>query len=199
MEKSLFDVNEQNTNLESKIVVALERISEAFRVLLWQQSKEFGVSPIQIQLLIFIDLHQQDYCKVSYLAQEFNLTKATISDAVKSLEQKQLIEKITDEADSRSYSIKLTFEGSEMAKKLQLFANILKSPIEKMPISQKNELWQNLMTMIISLQKAEVITLQRMCFNCANYQNKNNSYFCNLLQKTLQNEEIRIDCAEHQS
>ncbi len=92
MEKSLFDVNEQNTNLESKIVVALERISEAFRVLLWQQSKEFGVSPIQIQLLIFIDLHQQDYCKVSYLAQEFNLTKATISDAVKSLEQKQLIE-----------------------------------------------------------------------------------------------------------
>lgn len=199
MEKSLFDVNEQNTNLESKIVVALERISEAFRVLLWQQSKEFGVSPIQIQLLIFIDLHQQDYCKVSYLAQEFNLTKATISDAVKSLEQKQLIEKITDEADSRSYSIKLTFEGSEMAKKLQLFANILKSPIEKMPISQKNELWQNLMTMIISLQKAEVITLQRMCFNCANYQNKNNTHFCNLLQKTLQNEEIRIDCAEHQS
>ncbi len=199
MEKSLFDVNEQNTNLESKIVVALERISEAFRVLLWQQSKEFGVSPIQIQLLIFIDLHQQDYCKVSYLAQEFNLTKATISDAVKTLEQKQLIEKITDEADSRSYSIKLTFEGSEMAKKLQLFANILKSPIEKMPAFQKNELWQNLMTMIISLQKAEVITLQRMCFNCTNYQHKNNTHFCNLLQKTLQNEEIRIDCPEHQS
>jgi DNA-binding MarR family transcriptional regulator len=199
MEKSLFDVNEQNANLESKIVVALERISEAFRVLLWQQSKEFGLSPIQIQLLIFINLHPQDYCKVSYLAQEFNMTKATISDAVKSLEQKQLIEKIVDQADSRSYSIKLTFEGSEIAKKLQLFANTLKSPIEKMPSSQKNELWQSLMAMIISLQKAEVITLQRMCFNCANYQHKNNSHFCNLLQKTLQNEEIRIDCAEHKS
>lgn len=197
MEKSLFDVNEQNANLESKIVVALERISEAFRVLLWQQSKEFGLSPIQIQLLIFINLHSQDYCKVSYLAQEFNMTKATISDAVKSLEQKQLIEKIADQADSRSYSIKLTFEGSEIAKKLQLFANTLKYPIENMPSSQKNELWQSLMTMIISLQKAEVITLQRMCFNCANYQHKNNLHFCNLLQKTLQNEEIRIDCAEH--
>ncbi|MBL0262297.1 MAG: MarR family transcriptional regulator, partial [Leptospiraceae bacterium] len=31
--------------------------------------------------------------KVSYLADEFNMTKATISDTIKTLEQKQLIKK----------------------------------------------------------------------------------------------------------
>ena len=198
MKKSIFDLEEQNKNIESKIVVALERISEAFRVLLWQESTTFGLSPIQIQLLIFIELHQQEYCKVSYLAQEFNLTKPTISDAVKSLEQKKLIVKEIDTKDSRSYSIKTTENGAEMAKKLATFANILKSPIEDMAMEDKNELWQNLMNIILALQKSNVITLQRMCFNCQNYEKKGATHFCNLLQKTLQNEEIRIDCEEHQ-
>ena len=51
--KSSFDLKRQSTKIESKIVVALERISEAFRVLLWNESKENSLSPIQIQLLIF--------------------------------------------------------------------------------------------------------------------------------------------------
>ena len=56
MEKSSFHLTEQNQKIESRIVVALERISEAFRVLLWNESKENSLSPIQIQILIFIYL-----------------------------------------------------------------------------------------------------------------------------------------------
>jgi hypothetical protein len=72
--KSPFDLNQQNKKVESKIVVALERISEAFRVLLWNESKENALSPIQIQILIFLLFHSDEMCKVSYLAQEFNMT-----------------------------------------------------------------------------------------------------------------------------
>jgi DNA-binding MarR family transcriptional regulator len=198
VETSLFDLNDQNQHIESKIVVALERISEAFRVLLWQESKEFGLSPIQIQLLIFISLHSQQYCKVSYLAQEFNLTKPTISDAVKSLEQKKLIEKFTDTSDTRSYSIKTTLQGEEMAKKLMLFANVLKPSIENMDLEQKNNLWESLMNVIVSLQQSGIITLQRMCFSCTNYEKYNGIHFCKLLKINLQNKNIRIDCQEHQ-
>jgi hypothetical protein len=54
MKKSSFDLEHQNSKIESKIVASLERISEAFRVLLWNESKENSLSPIQIQILIFI-------------------------------------------------------------------------------------------------------------------------------------------------
>ena len=90
MKYSSFNLNEQNQKIESRIVVALERISEAFRVLLWNESKENSLSPIQIQILIFIYFHSTEKCKVGYLADEFNMTKATISDSVKVLLSKEL-------------------------------------------------------------------------------------------------------------
>ena len=46
-----------------KITQALERISKAFRVLLWEESKKHGISPIQIQLLIFCSSHKPENVK----------------------------------------------------------------------------------------------------------------------------------------
>ena len=82
MKKSVFDLDHQNASVESRIVASLERVSQAFRVLLWNESKEFSLSPIQIQVLIFLLHHSDEKRKVSYLADEFNMTKATISDTV---------------------------------------------------------------------------------------------------------------------
>ena len=93
MNKSVFDLDHQNSSIESKIVASLERVSEAFRVLLWNESKHFSLSPIQVQVLIFLLNHSSQKRKVSYIADEFNMTKATISDTIKTLEQKSLISK----------------------------------------------------------------------------------------------------------
>jgi len=64
MKHSAFNLNGQNQKIESRIVVALERISEAFRVLLWNESKENALSPIQIQILIFVYFHSSEKCKI---------------------------------------------------------------------------------------------------------------------------------------
>jgi len=113
MDKSIFDITFQNTDTVSKIVVGLERISEAFRALLWEYAKTIGLSPIQIQILIFVAYHREQLCTVSHLAKEFNLTKPTISDAVKALEKKGMISKHKTLVDSRSYFIALTEEGKK--------------------------------------------------------------------------------------
>ena len=59
MEKSVFDTSFQQESVSNKIVVGLERISEVFRTLLWAEAKKSGVSPIQIQILIFIAYHRK--------------------------------------------------------------------------------------------------------------------------------------------
>lgn len=198
MKRSAFHLNEQNQKVESRIVVALERISEAFRVLLWNESKENSLSTIQIQILIFINFHSLEKCKVGYLADEFNMTKATISDSVKVLLSKELVVKETDPIDTRSYSLSLTDEGKKIAKKTSFFASSIEQPLEKLSEDQKNVMLNGLLKLIYDLNKSGIITIQRMCFTCSNYQLENGVHYCKLLKSQLDENELRIDCPEHE-
>lgn len=198
MKYSSFNLSEQNQKIESRIVVALERISEAFRVLLWNESKENSLSPIQIQILIFVYFHSLEKCKVGYLADEFNMTKATISDSVKILLTKDLVAKETDPTDTRSYSLSLTTEGKKIAKKASLFASSIEQPLEKLTEEQKTIMLNGLLKLIYDLNKSGVITIQRMCFTCINYQHDKGIHYCKLLKSRLAESELRVDCAEHE-
>jgi len=53
---SPFNPEIQNKNLDYKIVQALERISQAFKVLLWKESTSSLLTPIQI--LVFLLYHK---------------------------------------------------------------------------------------------------------------------------------------------
>jgi len=200
MEKSDFDLIQQNKSTESKIVASLERISQAFRVLLWQESKEFLLSPIQVQVLIFLLHHSAEKRKVSYLADEFNMTKATISDTVKALGQKELITKEVDSSDTRSYAIHLTAKGFDIARQNSLFTQEIRTPIDKLSKDDKENLLLSLLNIIRHLNQTGVITIQRMCMTCSHYQlNKNGKeHFCKLLNQQLQVADLRVDCPEHE-
>ncbi len=200
MSKSDFDLTHQNQNTESKIVASLERIAQAFRVLLWQESKEFSLSPIQVQVLIFLLHHSEDKRKVSYLADEFNMTKPTISDTIKTLEEKKLISKQYEPHDTRSYILHLTKKGKDIAEKTSLFTSEIRYPIDKLHPDNKENMLLSLLGIINHLNKAGVITIQRMCLSCTHYQSsgKGQKHFCKLLNKPLHTAELRVDCPEHQ-
>lgn len=198
MKYSSFNLNEQNQKVESRIVVALERISEAFRVLLWNESKDYSLSPIQIQLLIFIYFHAQEKCKVSYLANEFNMTKATISDSIKVLLSKKLVSKEVDSVDTRSFSLSLSVEGKEIAQKASFFASSIEQPIGKLSEEQKTIMLTGLLKIIYDLNKTGIVTTQRMCFNCSNYELINGMHYCKLIKSQLAESELRLDCPEHE-
>lgn len=200
MSKSDFDLTHQNQSTESKIVASLERIAQAFRVLLWQESKEFSLSPIQVQVLIFLLYHSEEKRKVSYLADEFNMTKATISDTIKTLEQKNLITKEYEQHDTRSYIIHLTKKGKDIADKTSFFTKDIRTPIDKLHQDDKENLLLSLLNIIQHLNKSEVITIQRMCMSCSYYQpsDKGQKHFCKLLNQNLHVTDLRIDCTEHE-
>lgn len=197
MSHSPFNLTEQNQKIESKIVVALERISEAIRVLLWNKSKEFSLSPIQIQILIFIHFHTQEKCKVSYLANEFNMTKATISDSIRVLVAKELIYKEVDTHDTRSFALLLTAKGKKIVQKAALFTADLEAPIEQLAENEKNDMLNGLFKLIHQLNRSGVITIQRMCFSCSYYRNKKGRHHCHLLQTDLLGNELRLDCPDY--
>ena len=195
---SSFDPQYQNNHLNGKIVVALERISEAFKVLLWKEGKENSLTPIQLQLLLFIKYHDQKTCKVNYLAREFNLTKATISETVRLLAKKGYIRKETDPEDTRSYSIYLTQSGNALALECSNFASALEQPVELLSNSKKEALFASLLQLITQLNKAGIISVQRMCSSCRFYQKGAHKDYCNFLEKELLKPDLRLDCPEHE-
>jgi DNA-binding MarR family transcriptional regulator len=199
VKNSDFNLDFQNKNIESKIVAAFERISQAYRVLLWQESKEFSLSPIQVQVLIFLLHHSEEKRKVSYLANEFNMTKATISDSIKALEQKKLIRKDFEPQDTRSYIINLTTKGRGIAEQSSLFSNEIRTPLYKLSQDEKSNLLLSLFGIIDHLNKSGIITIQRMCLTCSYYHTSNTGpkHFCKFLNQELQVNDLRIDCAEH--
>jgi len=199
MEKSVFNTNYQQTSLTSKIVVGLERISEAFRYLLWEHAKTIGLSPIQIQILIFIAYHKNELCNVSYLAKEFNVTKPTISDAVKALEKKNLIIKDFSGVDSRSYTILLSEAGREIVSETEQFANPIEDKLETIEEQDLQVLYKSISKLIYNLNKTGIITVQRTCFNCKFYEKIGDQHHCHLLETDLFDNDIRLDCLEFEN
>ncbi|WP_025665972.1 MarR family winged helix-turn-helix transcriptional regulator [Aquimarina megaterium] len=196
MNKSIFDISFQHKDINSKIVIGLERISEVFRTLLWEHAKTAGLSPIQIQIIIFIAYHKEDLCTVSHLAKEFNVTKPTISDAVKTLEKKEMIFKNKTSTDNRSYYISLTPKGQKNVSEAENFANPIKKQLLNFNTEEQESLLKTINILIYQLNRSGVLSVQRTCYACKFYEKNKNNHYCNFIQTELKDVDIRLDCAD---
>lgn len=76
------------------------------------------------------------------------------------------------------------------------FANPMLGSLAKIPSTQKGILLEQLLGVIGQLQRAGIISIQRMCLSCRFYQKNNEGHFCQFLEKPLNNSELRVDCGE---
>ncbi|MEY8019356.1 MarR family winged helix-turn-helix transcriptional regulator [Muriicola sp. E247] len=195
-DKSAFNPDQQQQEVSSKIVAGLERISEVFKVLLWEKAKKVGLSPIQIQLLIFIAFHNPELCKISHLAKEFNITKPTVSDAIKILDRKGMLVKDFSSSDGRSYTLRLSPLGKKTVAETNDFANPLKKQIDTFEQTDLDEVFKTLAELIYKLNRIGMLTVQRTCYGCKFYQKNKKVDYCKLLEKELLSQDIRLDCPE---
>ncbi|WP_103070552.1 MarR family winged helix-turn-helix transcriptional regulator [Aquimarina sediminis] len=185
-------------DLNSKITVGLSRLSEVFKVLLWEQAKKLKLSPIQIQILNFIAYHKQELCSVSYLAKEFNVTKPTISDAIRILVKKDLLIKDNSSEDNRSYTLMLSLKGKKIVSETENFTDPIKEQLAKVEEEDLKSVYKTLTKLIYQLNRIGVLTVQRTCFGCTFYEAKKKGHYCNLLKAELLDVEIRLDCPEYE-
>lgn len=184
--------------LNTKIIYGLERLSEAFKALLWDKAKTHGISPIQIQILLFISTHKPALCSVSHLAQEFNVTKPTISDAVRVLAKKGLVEKDYSASDSRSYTLHLSEAGKVLFQDLDGYAGAFDQALGHLGSPQREALYSSITELIYQLNQSGVLNVQRTCFGCRFYAKKEGTHYCHFLEKNLIDNELRLDCNDYE-
>lgn len=200
---SIFDLEHQHQDIDSKIAAALERLSQVFRVLLWEKTKSHQLSPIQIQILVHLLYHSHEDIMIGQIAAQFSLTAATVSDAVKTLFQKGLVVRTSPAADRRSTSVSLTTAGEQLARKLALWANIVRDNISEFDQEDKLVVMRFLMRLIETLQRAGLITVARMCITCRFFETNpkpdpQQPHYCKLMERPLANAALRLDCPEHE-
>lgn len=183
--------------LDLTVVDALERLSEALRVLLWRQAGVHKLSPIQLQFLQFVSLEPGARTNVTDLARRFNLTKPTVSEAVRTLEQKQLLVRQQDAVDQRRQHLQLTEQGVRVVAQIEgLSAPLVQAVTSLGPA--RAPLAASLMDLIAQLQAAGVITVPRMCATCRHYRTDGpTGHYCRFLDQPLEAYQRRLNCLDH--
>jgi DNA-binding MarR family transcriptional regulator len=166
VKESIFNPDHQAGSVPSKVVAAMERLSQAFRVLLWNEAKHHGISStIQIQLLTYLLYYPESQRTVTYLASYFNMTKATISDALKALESKGLIQRKASTTDTRSHSLSLTRHGKSVARKAEKFAHPMHQAVMTISGTKQAALLDQLQKVLEDLNDQGIITPQSISSN----------------------------------
>jgi DNA-binding MarR family transcriptional regulator len=200
---SVFEPSSQHGDVDKKIVVSLERLSQVFRILLRGEAQEHGLSPIQAQFLVHLLHHGAALRRVSQLAREFDLTRATVSDAVGTLEKKGLIRREPWPDDKRVTALRLTRTGEHTARELAAWANVIEEHLKRCSPEEKEAVMRFLMGLIGSLQKSGLIAVARMCVTCRFFRpdahpGESSPHHCALLDVPLSGSDLRADCPEHE-
>lgn len=198
-----FDPPSQHGDVDKKIVAALERLSQAYRVLLQEEAQGRGLSPIQARFLVHLLHHGDGLGRVGRLAEEFGLSRATVSDAVRTLEAKGLVRRESWPRDGRVATLKLTPVGEEAAAGLSGWADVVEEQLGLFAPEEKEAVMRFLMRLISALQGASVITVARMCVTCRFFRpdahpGSASLHHCALLDLPLSGADLRTDCPEHE-
>jgi DNA-binding MarR family transcriptional regulator len=202
--ESVFDPSGQHDNVDARIVATLERLSQVFRVRLREEARQRNLSPIQAQLLIYLLHHDVELRRVSQLAREFDLTQATVSDAVASLETKGFVRREQWPDDRRVMTLRLTAGGEKLASPLSNWADPIREHLERFSPVEREAVMRFLMELTGSLQRSGLITVARMCVTCRFFRRdvrpgEASPHHCGLLDVPLGGPNLRVDCPEHEA
>jgi DNA-binding MarR family transcriptional regulator len=194
---------EKEGSAAKKILSAMEKLIQIQRILLWDVAKIEGLSPIQIQFIIYLGRYRENLCTVSVLAREFDLTKATVSDAINTLVSKGMASKNRGGFDRRSYIIRLTAKGRSALKRIENWQDRLLERINSFSDEEKDSALMFFMKLIKLFYDDGIISMARMCITCENYtrisEDDTGDHYCRLTGETLARGDLSLGCENYTS
>lgn len=183
--------------IEEKILSALERIHTASRASIQKAGQQHGLSPLQAQIMHYLRGHED--VNTTRLAEQFAVSRPTISDSVAALEKKKLIRKSFRAEDARGYTLALTAKGKVEAATLATYAGPFLESVGNLTDAQKQALMDALLNLLHTMEQQGLISRTHMCLSCRHFGKDVNGsrYYCHLMDVPLGMGDLRVDCSEH--
>jgi DNA-binding MarR family transcriptional regulator len=175
----------------------IERLGNLVRADVRAVCNEYGVRPVQLEVLRFLTQCNR-YSDTPQAVTEFlGLTKGTVSQTIKVLEQKGLLGKQDDVTDKRLVHLKPTLKGRRLVERT-VPAKSLVSGLQQLAGSGSKAVEKVLRDLLQSIQKANGYKTFAPCHSCRFNQRRDGRYFCGLTQEPLKDREVLLICREHQ-
>jgi DNA-binding MarR family transcriptional regulator len=188
--------------IENCIWAGISRIALVLRHTGWADATEAGLTLTQRQILAALASRKTPMF-VTQVADELVLTKPTVSDSVSTLVRKGLVAKMRSADDARAVELRLTSLGEQLASNAGGWPVSLLDSTIHLNSEEKVNFLRGLIKMVYSLQQQGLIPLNRMCLTCSlfgpeQYSDQTHPHHCGFTGAPFSNEELQIDCREHQ-
>ena len=183
--------------IDENIVFALEKVSNIQRILLWEITKEENLSPIQIQFIEYLSEVEEENRNVGSLAMEFDLKKSTVSESIKNLVEKGLIQKEKSLSDSRKWVLTLTDLGKEKLDKIYKKNSAIYKVLDELDEDLKEKVLFFFMKIIKGMFDEGFIQVAKMCINCKNFSEAGEGdypFYCKFTNSKMKAGNLKFNC-----
>ncbi|MDP9796079.1 DNA-binding MarR family transcriptional regulator [Catenuloplanes nepalensis] len=187
----------------AQLLIGLARLGQAVRMEAWRNAGPLNLTPLQADILTLLHgsrspLRQGDL--VAALAS----TAPTVSDAVKALRRKELLEAVRDPGDARVLRLSLTGAGRAEADRLTEVSETLGGAVAALPEEDFAALLRGTAELMRELQDRRAIPVSRMCLTCrffvpdAHPAESGKPHHCNFVDAPFGDAELRVSCPDHE-
>lgn len=181
-----------------KIYDYLERLSNLQRSDARQSLTLYGLQPIQLEALHYLSVCNRYSDTPMAVTEYLGQTKGTVSQTLKILEKKGLLERRADSKDKRISHLRVSPVGEKILQEVvptPLFIEAGKQLSE----ASKNQLATAFNEFLRVLQQANSLKTFGVCHSCRhNRKLDEGGYFCNLTEEKLSGKDIELICREHE-
>ncbi len=188
-------------SIQQRTIAGLSKIGLALKSHSWQDAGQHGLTPTQAQILGLVRSKGGSGMRLSAIANELGVTAATASDAVTTLVEKGLVQKIKAIDDGRAIAISLTPQGQTVAAQVADWPDFLIDAVSELSEIEQEVFLRGLIKIIYKLQEQQQISVARMCVNCQFfrphvYSDSNRPHHCNFVNAPFGDRELQIDCPD---
>lgn len=197
----MFHANERASNRAARVSMSLFRIAQAIKKITQADSDAIGLSPVQIQSLLFIYHTRQDMASVGHLADSIGTTHVTAVKIVNGLLEKGLVAKEKHPDDKRITTLRLTERGCELIDRLDRWGEKLQAALGGLPEDAMDNLEVGLGGIVHALRGEGYLVVAEPCRGCIHFRPNAGSadqpHYCEMIRKYLTDEQSRKECPEH--
>ncbi|MEV7990957.1 MarR family winged helix-turn-helix transcriptional regulator [Streptomyces sp. NPDC086077] len=184
-----------------QLMVGLTRLGQALRISSYRNAGPYRLSPLQADILTLLAGDPRPR-RQSELTRTLASTAPTISDAVKTLTAKELVERRRDPADARAVTLTLTGAGRAEAERLVRLPEEFAEAMDTLTADDLAAMLRGASSMIRSLQDSKAIPVSRMCLTCDHFRPEahpgtDRPHHCAFVDNAFGDAELRLDCPDH--
>ncbi len=197
----IFDPQHRKDNRSARISMALFRMSQVIKNVTQSESNVLGLTPVQIQALLFAAYTRSDVATVGNFAKTIGTTHVTAVKILNRIVERGLIIKSQKAEDRRVTLLSLTENGWEIVYNLDGWGHILEDALQFLPEEVLTHFEFGLGSIISILQKKGHLVVSEPCLGCIHFRpdtgDTTTPHYCELIQKYLTHEASLKECPEH--